>query len=237
MKITLNITRTLSLAIPIFFMTVFPGCKKDENAAPTLAISTDSINIAASITSNCTFNVTSNTKWQIVSNQSWLTINPTSGNGNATITVSATANSSSAARKADITVSSDEAGQKQLTANQAFVPAAKPNWLIENNLIKEFSMTYIVQMSVDSEIQPIIEGDELAAFIGNQCRGIATIVSNSNNNSFYLLIFGNQNDTGNLILKYFNKQKTWIFEAKPINNYFSNQLVGSPDEPFRLEFE
>lgn len=237
MKTNLNITRKLYLAIPIYLITVLAGCKKDETAAPTLALSTDSINIAASVTGNSTFNIISNTKWQIVSNQAWLTINPTSGTGNATVTLSATANSSSAVRKADISVTSDEAGQKKLTVSQAFVPVAKPNWVIESNLIKEFTMTYIAQMSVNSVIQPIIEGDELAAFIGNKCRGIATIVSNNNTNSFYLLVFGNQNDTENLYFKYYSKQKTWIFEAKPFSNYFPNQLVGSPDEPFRLEFE
>jgi ribosomal protein L33 len=97
-------------------------------------------------------------------------------------------------------------------------------------------MTYIAQVIINTTIQPIVEGDELAAFIGNQCRGVATIVSNDNKTYFYLLIYGNQNDTEKLSFKYYCMQKSRIFETIPIDTYFPNQTVGSLDTPFLFEF-
>ncbi len=115
-------------------------------------------------------------------------------------------------------------------------PMIKPNWVVVSNIDKEFSMTYVAQVTVKAEIQPLVEGDELAAFIGDQCRGIATIVSHDNKNCFYLLIYGNQNDTEKLSFKFYSNQKKWIFETIPIDTYFPNQTVGSLDTPYLFEF-
>jgi hypothetical protein len=115
-------------------------------------------------------------------------------------------------------------------------PDAKPDWVIAADVNKEFSLTYIVKVSVTNQIQPLLEKDELAAFIGTQCRGTATIVTNDNKNCFYLLIYGNQNDTLKLSFKYYCSQKGRIFESVPIDSYFPNQIVGSVDAPILFEF-
>jgi hypothetical protein len=231
-----NIIKMRYLAIPFLLLTVFASCKKDAVKSPILDISVDSAQIAAGVNSTIGFDITSNTSWLISSSQSWLMINKTSGTGNASITLTASANNTSSIRKAVVTVTSLETGTKIINVFQSFVPASKPNWAIVNNINKEFSITYIAQVSVNNEIQPLTEGDELAAFIGNQCRGIATIVSNDNKNYFYILIYGNQNDTEKLLFKYYSKQRTWIFENKPIDIYYPNQSVGSLDTPFIFEF-
>jgi hypothetical protein len=112
----------------------------------------------------------------------------------------------------------------------------KPNWVLDNTVNKEYSMTYIVKVSVTSEVQPLVAADELAAFIGTQCRGTATIVSNDNKNCFYLLVYGSQNDTEKLSFRYFSSQKKKIFESLPVDSYFPNQMIGSLDTPVLFEF-
>lgn len=112
----------------------------------------------------------------------------------------------------------------------------KPNWIVANDVKKEFSVTYVVRVSVNNEIQPLLEADELAAFIGTQCRGTAAIVTNDSKNCFYLLIYGNQNDTEKLFFKYYSSKKARIFESIPIDTYFPNQIVGSLDVPYLFEF-
>jgi len=112
----------------------------------------------------------------------------------------------------------------------------KPNWVVATDVNKEFSMTYIVRVSVNSEVQPLVPSDELAAFIGTQCRGTATIVSNDSKNCFYLLFYGNQNDTEKLTFRYFSSEKKKIYESAPLDNYFPNQMAGSLDAPIIFEF-
>ena len=112
----------------------------------------------------------------------------------------------------------------------------KPDWALASDVNKEYSMTYIVRVSVKSEVQPLVEADELAAFIGSQCRGTATIVTNDSKNCFYLLVYGNQNDTEKLSFRFFSSQKRKIFESIPVDTYFPNLMIGSLDTPIIFEF-
>jgi mannan endo-1,4-beta-mannosidase len=70
----------------------------------TLTVSTSSLSLASAISSG-TFSVTSNVSWTVTDDQSWITVSPTSGSNNATITVNATsANTGTAARTGTVTV-------------------------------------------------------------------------------------------------------------------------------------
>lgn len=120
--------------------------------------------------------------------------------------------------------------------NDDDVSDAKPNWVVATDVTKDYSMTYIVRVSVNSEVQPLVESDELSAFIGTQCRGTATIVTNDSKNCFYLLVYGSQNDTEKLSFRYFSSQKRKIFESVPVETYFPNQMIGSVDAPILFEF-
>jgi hypothetical protein len=112
----------------------------------------------------------------------------------------------------------------------------KPNWALPGDVIKEYSMTYIVRVSVNSEVQPLVAADELAAFIGTKCRGTATIVANDSKNCFYLLVYGNQNDNEKLSFRYFSSQQRKIFESVSVDTYYPNQIIGSLDAPILFEF-
>jgi hypothetical protein len=71
------------------FLTVFPA----------------NINVNATANSTTTFEIFSNLNWTVTSNQSWLTVNPPSGLGNDTITVTAGSNPLTTQRSAIVTVS------------------------------------------------------------------------------------------------------------------------------------
>jgi hypothetical protein len=114
---------------------------------------------------------------------------------------------------------------------------SKPNWVMATDVNKEYSMTYIVKVSVNSVVQPLVVDDELAAFIGTQCRGTSTIVANDSKNCFYLLVYGNQNDSEKLTFKYFSSQQRKIYESVPVDSYYPNQIIGSLDAPTLLEFQ
>jgi (4-O-methyl)-D-glucuronate---lignin esterase len=85
----------------------------------TLSVSTGTLNIAAPLNSTGTFNITSNTSWTVTDNQSWLSVNPTSGSNNGTITVTAQGNTSASARMATVTVSAPGVTSRTVTVTQS----------------------------------------------------------------------------------------------------------------------
>ncbi len=71
--------------------------------ASTLTVSASTLALAAAASSG-TVSITSNVSWTVTDDQSWLTASPTSGTGNATLTLSATANTATAARTGTVSV-------------------------------------------------------------------------------------------------------------------------------------
>ena len=72
--------------------------------ASTLTVSATSLALA-SAASTGTFSITSNVSWTVTDDQTWITVSPTSGVSNATVTVSATANTATTSRSGTVTVS------------------------------------------------------------------------------------------------------------------------------------
>ena len=68
--------------------------------------------------SSSSLTITSNSSWSITDNASWLSVNTTSGTGNATVSVSVTANTS-AARNATITITYAGGLTKTVSVSQA----------------------------------------------------------------------------------------------------------------------
>jgi hypothetical protein len=84
-----------------------------------LTVSSSTADIAKGANSTATIDVTSNTSWGTNSNQSWLVIDPVSGTGNATITLTAEANTTVTTRQATVTLSATGAADKTITVTQA----------------------------------------------------------------------------------------------------------------------
>ena len=90
-----------------------------NTAAPTLSLSVASLTINPNENKTSTFNVTSNSGWSLTSSDPWLTLNPSSGWGNATITVQAAANTSSYSQTATITAICPLVLNQSISATQA----------------------------------------------------------------------------------------------------------------------
>ena len=83
-------TVTVTQSSTAFILTVSPSNQSVANTA-----------------GNTTFTVTSNTSWTVSDNASWLTVTPTSGSGNGTLTATYTANTSTIERIGTITITAD----------------------------------------------------------------------------------------------------------------------------------
>ena len=92
-----------------------------KGAAAVLTLSVNVIDFTSGNGSQ-TFMISSNTSWTVASDQAWCSMNPSSGNNDATITVSVSENNSTSERTATITVKS-EAGEKTVKVKQSGVAA------------------------------------------------------------------------------------------------------------------
>ena len=92
---------------------------------PALSLSGNAYN-ANTAASSTTVDVVSNIDWTSSSDQSWLTCNPTSGNGNQTVTISWTENASLISRPGVITFSGTNVANKTFTVTQAGLTATLP---------------------------------------------------------------------------------------------------------------
>jgi hypothetical protein len=95
---------------------------------PTLSVSSSILVIGSQEGSNALFNITSNSSWTIQSDQAWLAANPSSGNGNFEITLTAEANPDAAIREAIATVSVDGLPSQTVIITQQ---VARPTGIIE----------------------------------------------------------------------------------------------------------
>ena len=123
--------------------------------------------------------ITSNANWSVSSSGSWLTVNPRSGKGDKSITLSASANTTSSARTANVTVSwmnNDGRSESKtiVVAQQAKPEAVKPNPSQPDNRITKDEVQRIIGKShekIPRNCKVIINNTEEEAY-WNFCNGI-----------------------------------------------------------------
>ena len=93
------------------------GISVAGSSGATLSVSPTSLSVAAAAGSTGTFNITSNLSWTVSSNQTWLSVSPTSGANNGTVTVTAQQNTGSS-RTATVTVSATGVTSQTVTVTQ-----------------------------------------------------------------------------------------------------------------------
>ena len=117
--------------------------------------------------------------------------------------------------------------QKALYGN---VP--RPEWVAPEDYDYTSSMTAVIRVEkLNDQIvndQMVNESDVLAAFIGDECRGIATYDSGL----FYLYIAG-PGET--VTLRYWSAHFTNLFATEPIS-FVNDVQLGSTAEPYKPVF-
>ena len=91
------------LLLGILFLT---GCPGDE-PEPVIELTTNSMDFTSSRETK-SLTIESNTRWTVNSSESWLTVSPSSGSKNGTVSVTAAENQTTTKRTATITVSKGE---------------------------------------------------------------------------------------------------------------------------------
>ena len=119
--------------------------------------------------------------------------------------------------------------QKALYGN-----VARPEWVAPEDYDYTSSMTAVIRVDLKEQYPDaakdfeLKDDDLLAAFIGDECRGIATYDSGL----FYLYIAG-PGET--VTLRYWSAQYTNLFAAEPIS-FVNDVQLGSTADPYKPHF-
>lgn len=108
----------------------------------------------------------------------------------------------------------------------ANVQGQSPNWSVnENNF--QYTMTFVGFLNVDGSTLANAN-DKVAAFVGNECRGVAnlTYVSNQDKYFVYLTVFSNQNDEP-VSFKIYNSAKNEIKNIDKTKKFTANENYGN----------
>ncbi|WP_163400394.1 hypothetical protein [Flavobacterium fluviatile] len=106
------------------------------------------------------------------------------------------------------------------------VQAQAPNWSVnENNF--QYTMTFVGFLNVDGTTLASAN-DKVAAFVGNECRGVAnlTYVASQNKYFAYLTVFSNQNNE-TISFKIYNSAKNEIKNVEKTKNFITNENYGN----------
>lgn len=106
------------------------------------------------------------------------------------------------------------------------VQGQAPNWSVnENNF--QYSMTFVGFLNVDGTTLANTN-DKVAAFAGNECRGVAnlTYVASQNRYFAYLTVFSNQNNE-TISFKIYNSAKNEIKNVEKTKSFTTNENYGN----------
>ncbi len=109
--------------------------------------------------------------------------------------------------------------------------AQTPDWSVNPNNYS-YSMTVTGVLNID-QIELLQENDIVAAFVGDECRAVASPVFNSNvnRNIFYMMIYSNStNET--LTFKAYNSVSDEVIDLLNTFSFQINALIGNAETPY-----
>lgn len=112
------------------------------------------------------------------------------------------------------------------------VVGQRPNWSV-NPLAYKYSMSIIGQLKVDNSISDD-DDDIVAAFVGEECVGVASPVYNARYDAYYVILDVFANDYASITFKAYDASTGNIYAKVEVPEpivFKSNEVVGSMSEP------
>ena len=111
-----------------------------------------------------------------------------------------------------------------------------PTWNTPGSGIYQFSMTAIIRLSEFLETYADAN-DEISAFVGDECRGIATVKENNGVKLFFLYIRGNSAEAQKVTLKYYSAKNKKTYVCQNLLEFEQNGTYGKVTKPAVPPFE
>ncbi|MEO8962541.1 MAG: hypothetical protein ABI325_11710 [Ginsengibacter sp.] len=111
-----------------------------------------------------------------------------------------------------------------------------PHWQADTSGLLAYSMTTVIAIS-DSLHQTVSANDKVAAFIGEECRGVGVYIVRGNAAPvFYIMIKGNADESAQIKLKYYNSQSSYMYITGDFINFEVDYNYGTADLPAKPSF-
>lgn len=103
-----------------------------------------------------------------------------------------------------------------------------PQWAVTYDEF-ESSMTGVI--TVPGNIASYVDSlDIVAAFIGEECRGIAEY----NSGYFYINIVGASDEAGLVTFKYYSSKNRYLYAEENLMSFTADKVFGTSDNPYIL---
>lgn len=74
-------------------------------------------------------------------------------------------------------------------------------------------------------------GDQLAAFIGEECRGLGVVVNVETKYLYFLLIRGLADEQSKITFKYYNGKTGYLYKTNPDLSFLVDAVYGTAQNP------
>lgn len=98
----------------------------------------------------------------------------------------------------------------------------------------QYDMTLYVALTIDGSTVTDYTNYEVAAFVGDECRGVATPDSKDGNVWLYLRVRSNNESGETVTFKVYDKEKDRVSGIEETVEFASQGLVGQPSSPKEL---
>ena len=119
---------------------------------------------------------------------------------------------------------------EQKAPEEAATKFPAPDWKVDETGRYPATMTAVVTLP-DGMHGSISENDQLAAFVSEDCRGIASVVKVGSVNVYFLMIRGLADEQSKIIFKYYSAKTGYLFQSGPILNFLVDDVYGTAQNP------
>ena len=112
----------------------------------------------------------------------------------------------------------------------------QPSWEPPASGVYQFSMTAIIRLSDFLETYADA-GDEISAFVADECRGITKGIDTNGRSLYFLHIRGNSPEKQRVTLKYYSVRNKKTYVCRDLLEFTQNGTYGKASEPAIPPFE
>lgn len=112
---------------------------------------------------------------------------------------------------------------------ESFTEFPAPDWTVATDPNYSVSMTAVVILPANLSVYAQAD-DRLAAFVGNECRGVAYRIDDV----FYLLVKGAPSEQVQVNIRYYSTRNKYMYTTDTDLTFEADAVYGTADEPMTL---
>ena len=109
----------------------------------------------------------------------------------------------------------------------------EPVWSVDLSNQYPLSMSAIVTIPANLEAYHS-DDDQLAPFIGDECRGVGQLQKYDNTKAYFILIKGTGSEQQKVSFKYYNKKNAYMYTTDAFLSFETDTRYGDVDQPKEL---